>query len=274
MSHNTDEILASFRQQNAAGRPLIGAGAGTGLSARSAQAGGADFLVVYNSGRFRMAGRGSLAGLLAYGDANAIVLDMANEILPVAGGLPVFAGINGTDPFRLMPHFLDQIKAVGYVGVQNFPTVGVFDGSFRVNLESTGMGYDAEVRMMRAAAERDLVTAPYCFTVEETEAMVKDGAARIVVAHMGLTTSGAVGAGVAIALDEAAARCQGIADTARRLNPDVLVLAHGGPIATSTDWKYVRDHTEGLNGFLGASSMERLPVEQGIAAAVAEFKAS
>jgi predicted TIM-barrel enzyme len=272
MSHDADEILAAFRQRNTDGRPLIGAGAGIGLSARSARAGGADFLVVYNSGRFRMAGRGSLAGLLAYGDANAIVLDMAGEILPVVSGLPVFAGVNGTDPFRLMPRFLDEIKAAGYAGVQNFPTVGVFEGSFRANLEATGMGYDAEVAMMRAAAERDLVTAPYVFTVAETEAMVTDGHANIVVAHMGLTTSGSVGAEVAVALEDAASTCQQIVDAARRLDPEVLVLAHGGPIATPADWKYVKDHTQGLNGFLGASSMERLPVERSIADAVSEFK--
>ncbi|MCV7419996.1 phosphoenolpyruvate hydrolase family protein [Mycobacterium yunnanensis] len=266
-------MLASFRQQNRDGRQLIGAGAGTGLSARSAHAGGVDFLVVYNSGRYRMAGRGSLAGFLAYGDANAIVLDMAGEVIPVAAGLPVFAGVNGTDPFRRMPTFLDEVKAAGYVGVQNFPTVGAFDGSFRANLEATGMGYDVEVAMMRAAAERDLVTAPYVFSEEEAEAMVTDGHAHIVVAHMGLTTSGSVGASVAASLEDTAAACQRILDTARRLNPDVLVLAHGGPIATSTDWKYVKEHTEGLNGFLGASSMERLPVERGIADTVAAFKA-
>ncbi|MET0704428.1 MAG: phosphoenolpyruvate hydrolase family protein [Mycobacterium sp.] len=273
MSRHTDEIIASFRRQNHHGRQLIGAGAGTGLSARSAQAGGVDFLVVYNSGRYRMAGRGSLAGLLAYGDANAIVLDMAGEIIPVVGDLPVFAGVNGTDPFRLMPRFLDEIKAAGYLGVQNFPTVGVFDGAFRANLEATGLGYDAEVAMIRAAADRDLVTAPYVFSSAETEAMIVDGGADIVVAHMGLTTSGSVGAAVAVALEEAAIACQQIVDTARRLAPDIIVLAHGGPIATSADWKYIKDHTDGLNGFLGASSIERLPVEQGIAKAVADFKA-
>lgn len=267
------DILARFRAQNAASLPIIGAGAGTGLSARAARAGGADFVVVYNSGRYRMAGRGSLAGLLAYGDANAIVLDMAGEILPVVPGLPVFAGVNGTDPFRPISRFLGEIQATGYTGVQNFPTVGVFDGDFRANLEATGFGYDAEVRMMRAASDAGLITAPYVFDVAETEAMVTDGGADIVVAHLGLTTSGGVGAAVAVALDEAAQRCQQIADTARRLKPDILVLAHGGPIATKDDWQYVKDHTEGLNGFLGASSMERLPVEQGIAAAVAGFKA-
>lgn len=273
MSRNADEIIASFRLRNADGEQLVGAGAGTGLSARSAHAGGADFLVVYNSGRYRMAGRGSLAGLLAYGDANAIVLDMAGEIIPVAAGLPVFAGVNGTDPFRRMPAFLDEVKAAGYVGVQNFPTVGVFDGTFRANLEATGMGYDAEVAMMRAARERDLVTAPYAFTAGEAEAMVADAHAHVIVAHLGLTTSGSVGAEVAMALEDAAGACQRIVDAARRLDPEVLVLAHGGPIATSVDWRYVKEHTEGLNGFLGASSMERLPVERGIADAVAGFKA-
>jgi len=272
MTTTSRDILAAFRAENAAGRQLIGAGAGTGLSARTAKAGGADFLVVYNSGRYRMAGRGSLAGLLAYGDANEIVLDMAREVLPVASGLPVFAGVNGTDPFRLMPQFLGEVKAAGYVGVQNFPTVGVFDGTFRANLESTGMGFDAEVRMMRAAHDLDLVTAPYVFNVDEATAMVTDGAADIVVAHMGLTTSGAVGASVALALDDAAKSIQQILDAVRSQNRDILVLAHGGPIATPEDWAYVQEHTDGLNGFLGASSMERLPVEQGITATVAAFK--
>ena len=197
---------------------------------------------------------------------------MAGEIIPVAAGLPVFAGVNGTDPFRRMPAFLDEVKVAGYVGVQNFPTVGVFDGAFRANLEATGMGYDAEVAMMRAARERDLVTAPYVFTTEEAEAMVTDAHAHVIVAHLGLTTSGSVGAEVAMALEDSAGACQRIVDAARRLDPDVLVLAHGGPVATSTDWKYLKEHTEGLNGFLGASSMERLPVEQGIADAVAGFK--
>ncbi|WP_431258518.1 phosphoenolpyruvate hydrolase family protein [Roseateles chitinivorans] len=272
MSVTKSEILATFRHEGAEGRQLIGAGAGTGLSARTARAGGADFLVVYNSGRFRMAGRGSLAGLLAYGDANEIVMDMASEVLPVVPGLPVFAGVNGTDPFRLMPQFLSGIQAAGYVGVQNFPTVGVFDGEFRANLESTGMGYDREVEMMKAASQLGLVTAPYVFNVAETEAMVRLADVDIVVAHMGLTTSGAVGASVAVALEEAARRCQQICDAARRLKPEVLVLAHGGPIATSADWEFVRSKTTGLDGFLGASSMERLPVEQAIAATVASFK--
>lgn len=267
------DVLAGMRALISTASPIIGAGAGTGLSARAAHAGGADFLVVYNSGRYRMAGRGSLAGLLAYGDANAIVLDMAGEIIPVVPGLPVFAGVNGTDPFRLMRRFLGDIKAAGYVGVQNFPTVGVFDGAFRANLEATGMGFDAEVRMVHTAGEIGLVTAPYVFTVAETEAMVTDGAADVIVAHMGLTTSGTVGAAVAVGLDEAARRCQQIVDAARRLAPDIVVLAHGGPIATEKDWHYLKSNTEGLNGFLGASSMERLPVERGISAAVAAFKA-
>jgi predicted TIM-barrel enzyme len=266
---NRDELLARFRART---RPLIGAGAGTGLSGKAAVAGGADFLVVYNSGRYRMAGRGSLAGLLAYGDANEIVLDMAGEIVPVSKA-PVLAGVNGTDPFRPMPRFLADLKSAGYQGVQNFPTVGAFDGVFRENLEGTGMGYTLEVEMMRLAGELDLLTVPYCFTPEEACAMVDDADVDIVVAHMGLTTSGSIGATAAIALDEAAAACQKILDEARRRKPDVLVLAHGGPIATPADWQYVLDRTEGLDGFLGASSMERLPAEAAIRATVEEFTA-
>jgi len=266
------EILIRFATQLRSGGTLIGAGAGTGLSAKSAVSGGADFLVVYNSGRYRMAGRGSLAGLLAYGDANAIVLEMAREVVPVVRGTPVFAGVNGTDPFRDMRVFLEEVRRAGYVGVQNFPTVGVFDGIFRANLESTGASYALEVEMMRIASELDLVTAPYVFNVDEAVAMATDGQADIVVAHMGLTTSGSIGATAAYGLDEAAKRTQEIVDAVRRVRPDTLVLAHGGPIATPSDWRHVLSNTNGLDGFLGASSMERLPVERAIKDTLNEFK--
>ncbi|GHD42286.1 phosphoenolpyruvate hydrolase family protein [Streptomyces galbus] len=272
MSKN--QILQQFKAETKAGRPLIGAGAGTGLSAKTAENGGADFLVVYNSGRYRMAGRGSLAGLLAYGDANAIVLEMAGEVIPVVSRIPVFAGVNGTDPFRGMPTFLKQVQAAGYVGVQNFPTVGAFDGIIRENLESTGMGYDKEVAMMRDANALGLVTAPYAFTVPEAEAMVKDAEVDILVAHMGLTSSGTVGASAVLPLDDAVFRIQEIADAARRAagSRHLIVLAHGGPIATPQDWQYVLSRVDGIDGFLGASSMERLPAEKAITETVARFK--
>lgn len=270
----TNHVIEQFQAEIAAGRLLIGAGAGTGLSAKTAENGGADFLVVYNSGRYRMAGRGSLAGLLAYGDANAIVLDMAGEVIPVVSRIPVFAGVNGTDPFRSMPVFLSEVQAAGYAGVQNFPTVGAFDGILRENLESTGMGYDKEVAMMRDAGRAGLVTAPYAFTVAEAEAMVKDAEVDILVAHMGLTSSGTVGASAVLPLDDAVARTQEIADAARRAagSRNLIVLSHGGPIATPEDWRYVLDRVEGVDGFLGASSMERLPAEIAITDTVARFK--
>ncbi len=272
MSNNREIVLRTFRAKLSSGERLIGAGAGIGLSAKASVKGGADFLVVYNSGRYRMAGRGSLAGLLAYGDANAIVLEMAYEVILMAGHAPVFAGVNGTDPFRSMPGFLAQIRSAGFKGVQNFPTVGVFDGEFRENLEGTGMGYGLEVEMMRTARELDLVTAPYVFTVAEAEAMAKDGNADIIVAHMGLTTSGSVGATTALPLDAAAKKTQRIIDAVRRIRSDLIVLTHGGPIATPEDWKHVFENTEGLDGFLGASSMERLPAEQAIAETVSRFR--
>ncbi|MEG8275283.1 phosphoenolpyruvate hydrolase family protein [Streptomyces sp. AHA2] len=269
-----DAVIQQFRAEIRTGRPLIGSGAGTGLSAKTAENGGADFLVVYNSGRYRMAGRGSLAGLLAYGDANAIVLDMAGEVIPVVSRIPVFAGVNGTDPFRVMPAFLKEVKAAGYSGVQNFPTVGAFDGIFRENLESTGMGYDKEVAMMREAGRLGLVTAPYAFTEAEAEAMVKEAEADVLVAHMGLTSSGTIGASAVLPLDDAVARTQQIADAARRAagGRRLIVLAHGGPIATPEDWQYVLERVDGVDGFLGASSMERLPAEQAITETVARFK--
>lgn len=266
------EILEGFRRQVAAGRPVIGGGAGTGITAKSAEAGGIDLLVIYNSGRFRMAGRGSLSGLLAYGDANAIVMEMANEVLPVVRRTPVLAGVNGTDPFRLMPHFLKQVKEIGFAGVQNFPTVGLIDGVFRANLEETGMGYGHEVDMIRTARELDLITSPYVFDEEQAADMARAGA-DILVPHMGLTTSGTIGAKTAITLEEAAVRVQALADAARRVNPDILCLCHGGPIANPEDAQYVLDHTEGITGFYGASSVERFPAEIGIREQTERFKA-
>jgi len=241
----------------------IGGGAGTGISAKSAEAGGIDLLVIYNSGRFRMAGRGSLSGLLAYGDANAIVMEMANEVLPVVKDTPVLAGVNGTDPFRVMGRFLDEVKAAGFSGVQNFPTVGLIDGVFRQNLEETGMGYDLELEMIRQARERDLVTSPYVFDVEQARAMAEAGA-DILVPHMGLTTKGTIGASTALTLDECVERVQAMHDAAVEVDPDILVLCHGGPIAEPQDAQYVLSRTEGVVGFYGASSIERLPTEVAI----------
>lgn len=265
------EILDRFRAQVAAGMPVIGGGAGTGITAKSAEAGGIDLLVIYNSGRFRMAGRGSLSGLLAYGDANAIVMDMANEVLPVVKHTPVLAGVNGTDPFRVMPYFLKQVKDVGFAGVQNFPTVGLIDGVFRANLEETGMGYGLEVDMIRLAHEMDLLTSPYVFDEEQAADMASAGA-DILVPHMGLTTSGTIGAQTALTLEEAAVKVQALADAARKVNPDILCLCHGGPIANPEDAQYILDHTEGITGFYGASSIERFPTEVGIRKQTEEFK--
>ncbi|MFI6416000.1 phosphoenolpyruvate hydrolase family protein [Streptomyces sp. NPDC050842] len=264
-------VLARLRAQVAAGRPIVGAGAGTGLSAKCAEAGGVDLLIVYNSGRYRMAGRGSLAGLLPYGDANAIVQDMAREVLPVVRDTPVLAGVCGTDPFRRMDLFLDELKAMGFAGVQNFPTVGLYDGTFRVNLEETGMGYGLEVDMVRAAHERDLLTAPYVFDPQQAADMAAAGA-DVLVPHVGLTTKGAIGAGTAMTLDQAAVAVQEMHDAAKRVNPDVLVLCHGGPIAEPEDARYVLEHTTGVVGFFGASSIERLPTERAVTEQTRAFK--
>ncbi|MFC9394814.1 phosphoenolpyruvate hydrolase family protein [Streptomyces sp. NPDC057027] len=266
------DVLDRLRAQVAAGRPIVGAGAGTGLSAKCAEAGGVDLLIIYNSGRYRMAGRGSLAGLLPYGDANAIVQDMAREVLPVVRDTPVLAGVCGTDPFRRMDLFLDQLKAMGFAGVQNFPTVGLYDGTFRVNLEETGMGYGLEVDMVRAAHERDLLTAPYVFDPEQAADMAEAGA-DVLVPHVGLTTKGAVGAGTAMTLDRAAEAVQAMHDAAKRVNPDILVLCHGGPIAEPEDARYVLEHTTGVVGFFGASSIERLPTERAVTEQTRAFKA-
>lgn len=265
------EILARFRANVAEGIPIIGAGAGTGLSAKSAEAGGVDLIVIYNSGRFRMAGRGSLAGMMPYGDANAIVMDMAREVLPVVKHTPVLAGVCGTDPFRQMPVFLKQVKEIGFAGVQNFPTVGLIDGTMRVGLEETGMGYDLEVEMIRLAHEMDLLTTPYVFNPDEARAMTAAGA-DILVPHMGLTTSGTIGAQTAISLDEAVERVQAMHNAAKEVNPDVIVLCHGGPIAEPDDAAYVLANTTGIAGFYGASSMERLPTEVAIRENLERFK--
>jgi predicted TIM-barrel enzyme len=267
-----ERALARLRGQAALGRPIIGAGAGTGLSAKCAEAGGADLIIIYNSGRYRMAGRGSLAGMLPYGDANAIVMEMAAEVLPVVRETPVLAGVCGTDPFRLMPVFLKQIKETGFSGVQNFPTVGLFDGVFRQNLEETGMGYDLEVEMIRQAHAMDLLTCPYVFTEDEARKMTEAGA-DILVPHMGLTTAGLIGARTALSLDQAVRRVQALCDAARAINSDILVLCHGGPIAEPDDAAYVLQRTRGVVGFFGASSMERLPTEVAMTANMRRFKA-
>lgn len=266
------QILDRFRAQVAAGKPIIGGGAGTGITAKSAEAGGIDLLVIYNSGRFRMAGRGSLSGLLAYGDANAIVMEMANEVLPVVKKTPVLAGVNGTDPFRVMPHFLKQVKEIGFAGIQNFPTVGLIDGVFRANLEETGMGYGPEVDMIRLAHEMDLLTSPYVFDVDQAKDMARAGA-DILVPHMGLTTSGTIGAQTAMTLEDAAKKVQELADAAKSVNSDILCLCHGGPIANPADAQYVLNNTEGIVGFYGASSIERFPTEVGIRKQTEDFKA-
>jgi len=266
------EALQRLRAQIAQGKPIIGAGAGTGLSAISAEAGGADLIIIYNSGRYRMAGRGSLAGLLPYGDANATVVEMAGEVLPVVKETPVLAGVCGTDPFRLMPVFLEELKRLGFSGVQNFPTVGLIDGQFRQNLEETGMGYHLEVEMIHLAHELDLLTAPYVFDEADARAMAEAGA-DVLVPHMGLTTKGRIGAHTALTLDESVKRVQAMHDAAKKINPDVIVLCHGGPIAEPEDAQYVLARTNGVVGFFGASSMERLPTEVAIAQNMRRFKA-
>lgn len=265
------EILARLRKQVAEGKPIVGGGAGTGLSAKCAEAGGIDLIIIYNSGRFRMGGRGSLAGLLPYGDANQIVMEMAREVLPVVYKTPVLAGVCGTDPFRMMKLFLRDVKAAGFNGVQNFPTVGLFDGVFRANLEETGMGYSLEVDMIRMAAELDLLTCPYVFNDEEARQMARAGA-DVLIPHVGLTTKGMIGATTAITLQEASRRVQAMHDAAKAEKPDILVLCHGGPIAEPEDVRYILTHSRGIVGFFGASSMERLPTEPAITGRVREFK--
>lgn len=263
MSQTRAEILARFRQKIAEGKPIIGGGAGTGISAKLEEAGGIDLIIIYNSGRFRMAGHGSLAGLLPFGDANAIVLEMAREVLPVVKHTPVLAGVCATDPFRRMEHFLQEIKAIGFAGVQNFPTVGLIDGLFRVNLEETNFGYDREVEMIRLAHGMDLLTTPYVFSPEDARAMAEAGA-DILVAHMGLTTSGSIGAKTAKSLEECVHLINQIAAAAKAVREDVLLLCHGGPIAEPEDAEYILQHCPVVDGFYGASSMERLPTERAI----------
>lgn len=265
------DILERFHQTIKQGGLIVGAGAGTGLSAKCAEAGGVDLIIIYNSGRYRMAGRGSLAGLLPYGDANAIVVEMATEVLPVVKRTPVLAGVCGTDPFRLMPQFLHQLKQMGFEGVQNFPTVGLYDGKFRQNLEETGMGFELEVEMIRLAHSLDMLTAPYAFTPEEATAMAKAGA-DLLVPHVGLTTKGSIGAETALTLEQATARVQAMHDAAKEVNSDILVLCHGGPIAEPDDAAYVLSHTTGVVGFFGASSVERLPTERAITEQTRRFK--
>jgi predicted TIM-barrel enzyme len=266
-----DQCLERLRAQVAAGRPIIGGGAGTGLSAKCAEAGGIDLIILYNSGRFRMAGRGSLSGLLPYGDANQIVMDMAREVLPVVRHTPVLAGVCGTDPFRIMKQFLREIQVAGFSGIQNFPTVGLFDGVFRQNLEETGMGFGLEVDLIREAAQLGLLTCPYVFNDDEARAMARAGA-DVLIPHMGLTAKGTIGAQTALTLEEAARRVQALHDAAKQVKPDILVLCHGGPIAEPEDARYILEHTRGVVGFFGASSIERLPTEVAITGCVRRFK--
>ena len=265
------KLLEKFRAMIARGEPIIGGGAGTGLSAKCEEAGGIDLIVIYNSGRYRMAGRGSLAGLLAYGNANEIVLEMAHEVLPVVRHTPVLAGVNGTDPFMLRDHFLRQLAELGFSGVQNFPTVGLIDGVFRANLEETGMGYTLEIEMIRKAHEMDLLTTPYVFSEGDAIAMTEAGA-DIIVCHMGLTTGGTIGAGTALTLQDCVPRINVWAEAAQARRKDVIVLCHGGPIATPDDARFILKSCPDCHGFYGASSMERLPVEAALTAQTRKFK--
>jgi predicted TIM-barrel enzyme len=265
------DILQKFRAMIAAGTPIVGGGAGTGLSAKAEEAGGIDLIIIYNSGRYRMAGRGSAAGLLAYGNANEIVKEMAVEVLPVVKHTPVLAGVNGTDPFVLMPRFLAELKDMGFSGVQNFPTIGLFDGQMRVSFEETGMGFGLEVEMIAAAHSLDLLTTPYVFNPDEAKAMTKAGA-DIVVAHMGVTTGGSIGATSAKSLDDCVSEIDAIAAAARSVRDDVILLCHGGPISMPDDAAYILRHCERMHGFYGASSMERLPAEAAIRDQTAAFK--
>ena len=266
------ENLAKFKEQVANGKILVGVGAGTGITAKSSEAGGADMLIIYNSGRYRMAGRGSLAGLLSYGDANQIVVEMGAEVLPVVKHTPVLAGVCGTDPFRVMEIYLKQLKDQGFNGVQNFPTVGLIDGVFRQNLEETGMGYGLEVEMIRKAHELDMLTCPYVFDPEQAAAMAEAGA-DILVAHMGLTTKGTIGAKTALTLDDCVVKIKDIIKAGREVNPDIMVICHGGPIAEPDDAQYVISRVPEIDGFFGASSIERFAAERGIKAQAAAFKA-
>ncbi|TBL81257.1 phosphoenolpyruvate hydrolase family protein [Paenibacillus thalictri] len=271
MALERQEILRRLRSQIGQGKFIVGAGAGTGLSAKCAEAGGVDLIIIYNSGRYRMAGRGSLAGLMPYGDANQIVVDMGGEVLPIVRDTPVLAGVCGTDPFRLMDVYLKQLKEMGFSGVQNFPTVGLCDGVFRQNLEETGMGYGLEVDMIRKAHELDMFTTPYVFCEQDAIDMATAGA-DVLVAHVGLTTKGSIGAKTALTLDESADLVQRIHDAGKSVNPDILVICHGGPISEPEDVQYVLGRTNGVAGFFGASSIERLPTELAITEQVRRFK--
>ncbi|RWO72651.1 MAG: phosphoenolpyruvate hydrolase family protein [Mesorhizobium sp.] len=265
------DILKKFRGMIDKGVPIVGGGAGTGLSAKAEEAGGIDLIIIYNSGRYRMAGRGSAAGLLAYGNANEIVKEMAYEVLPVVRHTPVLAGVNGTDPFVIMPLLLAELKTMGFSGVQNFPTIGLFDGSMRQSFEETGMGFGLEVDMIAEAHKLDLLTTPYVFNPDEARAMTKAGA-DIIVAHMGVTTGGSIGATSAKSLDDCIVEIDAIANAARSVRKDVILLCHGGPISMPDDARYILSHAKGLHGFYGASSMERLPAEAAIARQTADFK--
>ena len=265
------KILEKFRAMIAAGTPIVGGGAGTGLSAKCEEAGGIDLIVIYNSGRYRMAGRGSLAGLMPYGDANQIVIEMAAEVLPVVRHTPVLAGVNGTDPFRMMPVFLDDLKRIGFSGVQNFPTVGLIDGTFRANLEETGMSYGLEVDMIATARSKDMLTTPYVFNEGDAAAMAKAGA-DIIVCHLGLTTGGSIGAETALKLADCPALVEAWSQAALKVNPDVIVLVHGGPVAMPADAEFILNNTTNCHGFYGASSMERLPTEIALTEQTRMFK--
>jgi predicted TIM-barrel enzyme len=271
MAITRTEIINRLQAQIKAGRPIVGCGAGTGISAKFAEAGGADVIIIYNSGRYRMAGRGSLAGLLPYGDANGIVVEMASEVLPIVKDTPVQAGVCGTDPFRLMPVFLRDLKNMGFSGVQNFPTVGLFEGKFRANLETTGMGYDKEVEMIRLAHEMDLFTTPYAFTPDEAKAMTNAGA-DLLVCHVGLTTAGSIGAGFAFTLDEAIDKVMAMAEAGWSQRKDLMVICHGGPFDEPENVGKALKKMPGIVGFFGASSIERLPTERAIRSQVEDFK--
>ena len=270
IDNSREGILKRLRSKVAEGRPIIGGGAGTGISAKCEEAGGIDLIVIYNSGRYRMAGRGSLSGLMAYGNANEVVVEMAHEVLTAVEYTPVLAGVNGTDPFMMRDYFLRQLKDMGFAGIQNFPTVGLFDGKMRTNLEETGMGYGLEIDLVAAAHDLDLLTTPYVFNTDEAERMTRAGA-DIVVAHMGLTTKGTIGAHTAMTLEDATREVTAITETAKAVRDDVLVICHGGPIAQPEDARYIIENCPGVDGFYGASSIERLPVETALTAQVEKF---
>jgi predicted TIM-barrel enzyme len=272
MRFDRTKLLRTFRDKIDRGEPIIGGGAGTGLSAKCEEAGGIDLIVIYNSGRYRMAGRGSLAGLMAYGDANQIVVEMAAEVLPVVRHTPVLAGVNGTDPFRIMDVFLDELKRIGFAGVQNFPTVGLIDGTFRANLEETGMSYALEVDMIALAREKDMLTTPYVFSSADATAMAGAGA-DIIVCHLGLTTGGSIGADTALSLEDCPAKVDEWSQAALAANPAAIVLVHGGPVATPDDARFILENTKNCHGFYGASSMERLPTEIALTEQTKAFKA-